>query len=159
MLIFLFFFLKKINSGYLIPKGWKVMPLFRNIHHSPDHFPDPETFDPSRFEVKITFLRILVFLNSLNWDNPFFAGCSKTQYFHAIWQWGPCMSWKWVFQAGDFGSCTPSDHKIQVVYGGPTEWDSVWALCSSPEWIAHKSLSQRFTQLITLRYYASRKWY
>ncbi|XP_031125710.1 abscisic acid 8'-hydroxylase CYP707A2 isoform X1 [Ipomoea triloba] len=46
-----FFFLKKINSGYLIPKGWKVLPLFRNIHHSPDHFPDPETFDPSRFEV------------------------------------------------------------------------------------------------------------
>nr|GMD94407.1 abscisic acid 8'-hydroxylase 1-like [Ipomoea batatas] len=38
-------------EGYLIPKGWKVMPLFRNIHHSPDHFPDPETFDPSRFEV------------------------------------------------------------------------------------------------------------
>nr|GMD99236.1 abscisic acid 8'-hydroxylase 1-like [Ipomoea batatas] len=38
-------------EGYLIPKGWKVLPLFRNIHHSPDHFPDPETFDPSRFEV------------------------------------------------------------------------------------------------------------
>lgn len=45
---------------------------------------------------------------------------------------------------------------LQVVYGGSTEWDSVWALCSSPEWIAHKSLSQGFTQLITLRY-ASRK--
>lgn len=38
-------------QGYLIPKGWKVMPLFRNIHHSPDHFPCPEKFDPSRFEV------------------------------------------------------------------------------------------------------------
>nr|GMD97425.1 abscisic acid 8'-hydroxylase 1 [Ipomoea batatas] len=38
-------------EGYLIPKGWKMLPLFRNIHHSPDHFPDPETFDPSRFEV------------------------------------------------------------------------------------------------------------
>ncbi|KAM0934031.1 putative (+)-abscisic acid 8'-hydroxylase [Dioscorea sansibarensis] len=37
-------------EGYLIPKGWKVLPLFRNIHHSPDHFPDPEKFDPSRFE-------------------------------------------------------------------------------------------------------------
>ncbi|KAK7360460.1 hypothetical protein VNO77_02454 [Canavalia gladiata] len=38
-------------QGYLIPKGWKVLPLFRNIHHSPDHFKEPEKFDPSRFEV------------------------------------------------------------------------------------------------------------
>ncbi|KAF5477625.1 hypothetical protein F2P56_004245, partial [Juglans regia] len=38
-------------EGYLIPKGWKVLPLFRNIHHSPDFFPEPEKFDPSRFEV------------------------------------------------------------------------------------------------------------
>ncbi|KAE8652090.1 hypothetical protein Csa_023987, partial [Cucumis sativus] len=36
---------------YLIPKGWKVMPLFRNIHHNPDYFVDPHKFDPSRFEV------------------------------------------------------------------------------------------------------------
>ncbi|CAN4077207.1 unnamed protein product [Withania somnifera] len=38
-------------EGYLIPKGWKVLPLFRNIHHSADNFPEPEKFDPSRFEV------------------------------------------------------------------------------------------------------------
>ncbi|XP_057525239.1 abscisic acid 8'-hydroxylase CYP707A2-like [Amaranthus tricolor] len=38
-------------EGYLIPKGWKVLPLFRNIHHNPDIFPEPEKFDPSRFEV------------------------------------------------------------------------------------------------------------
>ncbi|XP_073130023.1 abscisic acid 8'-hydroxylase CYP707A2-like [Henckelia pumila] len=38
-------------NGYLIPKGWKVLPLFRNIHHSPDNFQEPEKFDPSRFEV------------------------------------------------------------------------------------------------------------
>ncbi|GFP81535.1 abscisic acid 8'-hydroxylase 1 [Phtheirospermum japonicum] len=38
-------------DGYLIPKGWKVLPLFRNIHHSPENFPEPEKFDPSRFEV------------------------------------------------------------------------------------------------------------
>ncbi|XP_074270481.1 abscisic acid 8'-hydroxylase CYP707A2 [Silene latifolia] len=38
-------------EGYLIPKGWKVLPLFRNIHHSPKNFTDPEKFDPSRFEV------------------------------------------------------------------------------------------------------------
>lgn len=38
-------------KGYLIPKGWKVMPLFRNIHHSPEFFSDPQKFDPSRFKV------------------------------------------------------------------------------------------------------------
>ncbi|KAL6544198.1 hypothetical protein OROGR_010695 [Orobanche gracilis] len=38
-------------NGYLIPKGWKVLPLFRHIHHNPDHFPEPEKFNPSRFEV------------------------------------------------------------------------------------------------------------
>ncbi|KAF8030539.1 hypothetical protein BT93_E2849 [Corymbia citriodora subsp. variegata] len=38
-------------KGYLIPKGWKVMPLFRNMHHNPEFFSDPGKFDPSRFEV------------------------------------------------------------------------------------------------------------
>ncbi|XP_010536060.1 PREDICTED: abscisic acid 8'-hydroxylase 1-like [Tarenaya hassleriana] len=38
-------------EGYLIPKGWKVLPLFRNIHHNSQIFPDPEKFDPSRFKV------------------------------------------------------------------------------------------------------------
>ncbi|KAJ0984528.1 hypothetical protein J5N97_002884 [Dioscorea zingiberensis] len=36
-------------KGFLIPKGWKVMPLFRNIHHNPDFFSEPDKFDPSRF--------------------------------------------------------------------------------------------------------------
>uniref|UniRef100_A0A804PM21 (+)-abscisic acid 8'-hydroxylase n=1 Tax=Zea mays TaxID=4577 RepID=A0A804PM21_MAIZE len=47
-------------QGYLIPKGWKVMPLFRNIHHSPDHFPCPEKFDPSRFEVRLSLPLLLL---------------------------------------------------------------------------------------------------
>ncbi|KAI8523739.1 hypothetical protein RHMOL_Rhmol13G0096000 [Rhododendron molle] len=38
-------------EGYFIPKGWKVLPLFRTIHHSEDFFPEPHRFDPSRFEV------------------------------------------------------------------------------------------------------------
>ena len=43
-------------SGYLIPKGWKVMPLFRNIHHNPELFAAPHSFDPSRFEVGYIYL-------------------------------------------------------------------------------------------------------
>lgn len=50
-----------IFSGYLIPKGWKVLPLFRNIHHSPDNFPEPEKFDPSRFEVNIKRKIVVIF--------------------------------------------------------------------------------------------------
>ncbi|KAH7838843.1 hypothetical protein Vadar_031861 [Vaccinium darrowii] len=38
-------------EGYIIPKGWKVLPLFRTIHHCEDFFPQPHRFDPSRFEV------------------------------------------------------------------------------------------------------------
>ncbi|KAL8113271.1 hypothetical protein AgCh_020546 [Apium graveolens] len=38
-------------NGYLIPKGWKVMPLFRNIHHNSEFFSDPQKFDSSRFKV------------------------------------------------------------------------------------------------------------
>ncbi|KAG5253746.1 abscisic acid 8'-hydroxylase [Salix suchowensis] len=38
-------------EGYFIPRGWKVLPLFRSIHHCADFFPQPERFDPSRFEV------------------------------------------------------------------------------------------------------------
>lgn len=38
-------------EGYLIPRGWKVLPLFRTIHYSSDFFSDPDKFDPSRFEV------------------------------------------------------------------------------------------------------------
>ncbi|KAL9255627.1 Abscisic acid 8'-hydroxylase 4-like protein [Drosera capensis] len=39
-----------VYDGFLIPKGWKVLPLLRSIHYNPDFFHDPETFDPSRFE-------------------------------------------------------------------------------------------------------------
>ncbi|KAM7479189.1 hypothetical protein LguiA_027402 [Lonicera macranthoides] len=38
-------------EGYLIPKGWKVMPLFRSLHQNPKFFNDSQNFDPSRFEV------------------------------------------------------------------------------------------------------------
>ncbi|WVZ92515.1 hypothetical protein U9M48_038572 [Paspalum notatum var. saurae] len=38
-------------QGFKIPKGWKVMPLLRSIHHSPKFFEDPQQFNPARFKV------------------------------------------------------------------------------------------------------------
>jgi len=39
-------------SGYIIPKGWKVLTWFRNVHLDPEIYPDPKKFDPSRWEVR-----------------------------------------------------------------------------------------------------------
>ncbi|KAK7851807.1 abscisic acid 8'-hydroxylase 4 [Quercus suber] len=64
-------------------KGWKVMPLFRNIHHNPEFFPDPQNFDPSRFNVGSVAKKGLISNCICFWMD---AGCPKTQYFHAIWQ-------------------------------------------------------------------------
>ena len=123
-------------TGYLIPKGWKVMPLFRNIHHNPEFFPDPKHFDPSRFEVRdnCTVKFILLF----SWV-PFFSslyrkankteymaflilfvlvladsGCSETKYVYAIWQWRACLSREWACQIGDAYFGPPSGYQVQV---------------------------------------------
>ncbi|KAK2980813.1 hypothetical protein RJ640_020465 [Escallonia rubra] len=39
-------------AGYLIPKGWKLHTLIGATHKNANYFPDPEKFDPSRFEGK-----------------------------------------------------------------------------------------------------------
>ncbi|XP_020523949.1 abscisic acid 8'-hydroxylase 2 isoform X2 [Amborella trichopoda] len=53
-------------NGYVIPKGWKVLPLFRNIHHCAEFFPEPEKFDPSRFEVPLKPNTFMPFGNGLH---------------------------------------------------------------------------------------------
>ncbi|KAL6861402.1 hypothetical protein ACP4OV_017102 [Aristida adscensionis] len=37
-------------NGYLIPKGWKVQLWYRSVHMDPEVYPDPKTFNPSRWE-------------------------------------------------------------------------------------------------------------
>ncbi|KAF5183054.1 Abscisic acid 8'-hydroxylase [Thalictrum thalictroides] len=37
-------------DGYQIKKGWSVNLDVVSIHHNPETFPDPEKFDPSRFD-------------------------------------------------------------------------------------------------------------
>ncbi|KAL3516721.1 hypothetical protein ACH5RR_023623 [Cinchona calisaya] len=43
--------MKDINiSGYTIPKGWKVLTWFRDIHLDPELYPQPKKFDPDRWD-------------------------------------------------------------------------------------------------------------
>jgi cytochrome P450 len=37
-------------DGIRIPKGTMVLPYIYGLHREPEHWPDPEVFDPSRFE-------------------------------------------------------------------------------------------------------------
>ncbi|KAF6166378.1 hypothetical protein GIB67_034929 [Kingdonia uniflora] len=39
-------------EGFLIPEGWKVLLLFKAIHHSEEIYPEHEKFNPSRFEAQ-----------------------------------------------------------------------------------------------------------
>ncbi|KAJ7006446.1 abscisic acid 8'-hydroxylase 3-like [Populus alba x Populus x berolinensis] len=40
-------------DGYKIKKGWSINLDVVSIHHDPEVFPDPEKFDPSRFDAPV----------------------------------------------------------------------------------------------------------
>ena len=60
-------------EGYFIPKGWKVLPLFRSIHHCADFFPQPEKFDPSRFEVRARMTNSLTYVHLATYQKHTYA--------------------------------------------------------------------------------------
>lgn len=62
-------------SGYIIPKGWKVLTWFRNVHLDPEIYPDPKNFDPSRWEV-FRDNRLIAFYNETVFVTVFGAAVS-----------------------------------------------------------------------------------
>lgn len=41
----------RLNAGYKIPKGWKVMLWIRYLHTNSENFDDPMCFNPDRWNV------------------------------------------------------------------------------------------------------------
>lgn len=37
-------------NGYAIPKGWRILMWYRNVHLNHEVYPDPKKFDPSRWD-------------------------------------------------------------------------------------------------------------
>ncbi|KAG6784055.1 hypothetical protein POTOM_009738 [Populus tomentosa] len=48
-------------DGYKIKKGWSINLDVVSIHHDPEVFPDPEKFDPSRFDAPVKSFSFLGF--------------------------------------------------------------------------------------------------
>lgn len=44
------------QSGYKLPKDWKVIVWIRSIHIDPDYYDDPLTFNPERWTVSAKLL-------------------------------------------------------------------------------------------------------
>jgi cytochrome P450 len=38
--------------GFIIPEGWKVLPMFCSVHLDPSVYKDPLKFDPCRWQVR-----------------------------------------------------------------------------------------------------------
>jgi hypothetical protein len=56
-------FMYSIFSGYIIPKGWKVLTWARAIHMDPTYYSNPVEFNPSRWNVSC--ILFFFWLNSL----------------------------------------------------------------------------------------------
>ncbi|KAJ4846799.1 hypothetical protein Tsubulata_045714, partial [Turnera subulata] len=54
-------------QGFTIPKGWKIHWSVHTTHKNPKYFPEPEKFDPSRFEGNgpIPYSFMLVFIHNV----------------------------------------------------------------------------------------------
>jgi ent-kaurenoic acid hydroxylase len=50
-------------TGYIIPKGWKVLTWFRSVHLDPEIYPNPKEFNPNRWNVSCKNINFIIELN------------------------------------------------------------------------------------------------
>ncbi|WZZ35885.1 hypothetical protein YC2023_019286 [Brassica napus] len=77
---------------YLIPKGWKVLTWFRNVHMDPEVYLDPRKFDPSRWDKGFipkagAFLLVLEAIYAKKYDLPGFYAGVGAQEGSSLKQW------------------------------------------------------------------------
>ncbi|KVH94648.1 cytochrome P450 [Cynara cardunculus var. scolymus] len=108
-------------EGYLIPRGWKVLPLFRTIHYCSDFFPDPDKFDPSRFELElIHFLKLFGSIDvDMSGDD---AGRTSCKHVHAIRERSSLVPGQRACEGGDAHPPPPPHHLLQASLLEPSSW-------------------------------------
>lgn len=120
-----------LYSGYIIPKGWKVLTWFRDVHLDPEIYPDPKKFDPSRWEVcrdnrVITFYNETVFVTicgaAVFYMSKVIEHCpvhstgiyTKSRHIPSFWFRKPSLPGKRSCQARDFHFSSSFSPQIPV---------------------------------------------
>ena len=124
--------------GYVIPAGWKILPILGAVHVDPLHHLEPEQFQPRRWEVHISIYLFLssVYLSSFNlviyirveWEISLIhmihlsselqtgAEPAGWQELRAVRRWTAALPWIGDCQSGGCFLPAPPCAQLQVLY-------------------------------------------
>ena len=92
------------SSGYIIPKGWKVLVWFRTVHLDPEIYPNPKEFNPSRWDVSQSAPVVVTIYIIFWWSTYILTSLivelhPQSRDFPPFWSWKQAVPWKWSCQA------------------------------------------------------------